>query len=27
VLLFVNSSDYQIRDLPNEVKQAFLPHI
>lgn len=27
VLLYVNSSDYQIRDLPNEVKTAFLPYL
>ncbi|HYF54364.1 MAG TPA: acyl-CoA thioesterase, partial [Salinarimonas sp.] len=27
VLLFVNSADYRIIDLPNEVKTAFLPHI
>ncbi|MBI1291542.1 hypothetical protein GC173_09915 [bacterium] len=27
VLLYVNSSDYMIRDLPNEVKAAFLPYL
>lgn len=27
VLLFVNSETYQIRDMPAEVREAFLPHI
>lgn len=27
VLLFVNSETYQIRDMPAEVREAFLPHV